>query len=49
MSFITNKILIEWSAVFRRAKVSTIVEVPYTQTNVWLMAALAKVVGQANG
>jgi hypothetical protein len=23
--------------------------VPYTQTNAWLMAALAKVVGQVNG
>ena len=37
------------SAVFRQAKVSTIVEVPYTQTNAWLMAVLAKVVGQVNG
>jgi hypothetical protein len=25
------------------------VEVPYTQTNAWVMAVLAKVVGQVNG
>ena len=31
------------------AKVWAIVEVPYTQTNVWMMAVLAKVVGQVNG
>jgi hypothetical protein len=31
------------------AKVWAIVEVPYTQTNAWVMAVLAKVVGQVNG
>ena len=31
------------------AKVWTIVEVPYTQTNAWVMAVWAKVVGQVNG
>ena len=40
---------LEQSAASRRAKVSTIGEVPYTQTDAWLMAVLAKVVGQVNG
>ena len=31
------------------AKVWAIVEVPYTQTDAWVMAGLAKVVGQVNG
>ena len=31
------------------AKVWAIVEVPYAQTNAWVMAVLAKVVDQVNG
>ena len=31
------------------AKVWAIVEVPYTKPNAWVMAVLAKVVGQVNG
>jgi hypothetical protein len=31
------------------AKVWAIVEVPYTQTNAWVMAVWAKVMGQVNG
>ena len=31
------------------AKVWAVLEVPYIQTNAWLMAVLAKVVGQVNG
>ena len=30
-------------------KVWATVEVPYTQRNAWVMAVLAKVVGQVNG
>ena len=40
---------IEKSELLRMAKVRAIVEVPYTQTIAWVMAALAKVVGQVNG
>ena len=35
--------------VSHRKSHSIIVEVPYTQTNAWIMAALANVVGQVNG
>ena len=37
------------SELLRMARVWAIVEVPYTQTNAWVMAVLAKVVVQVNG
>ena len=40
---------VEQSDLLRMAKVRAIDEVPYTQTNAWVMAALATVVGQVNG